>query len=442
MEVDNNDDVKEDTTLLNTSSTSPSPTPTAQPPLDPYTAALLKMESRLTRTMKEMLEPLKTDINSLVLSQREGGQQKTDVKNLHIEKERLNSKIKEVEEKNCKLEDRVKKLEDKLMESNLILHGIKESSWELDSTRNELVVNAIASTVHAENDSSKLEIARKIPITSTSCLGRYNPLRSRPIRVSFASKSDAELLLERKKKLQKGIYVDREYSDKDEVERKLLKPILLAARKHSHYRGKCKLEGTKLVIKGKTYSWKNLDQLPEDISTSTISSKVSSTTVGFFGELNPLSNFFPSEFSYNGNKYHSSEQLIQHQKALLFGDKVSANHIMHCTTALGCKNLARDISNYNHECWKNEVHARCEEGIKAKFMQDIGVRSYLLNTGDKKLVECCNNKFWGNGVRLHQENCLDPNTWSSQGLLGEILQNIRHSIHDILGSNNSGSVSV
>ena len=177
----------------------PSP-PTPAPP-NPYTAALLDMEARLTPTMKEMLEPLKTDINSLVLSQKEWEQQKTEVRNLHVKRERLNLKIKEVEEKNCKLEDRVKKLEDKLMESNLIIHRIKESSWELDSTRNELVVQAIASTVHADNDSSKLEIARKIPISSTKCIGRYNPLRSRPIWIMFARKSDAELLLERKKKL-------------------------------------------------------------------------------------------------------------------------------------------------------------------------------------------------------------------------------------------------
>ena len=327
------------------------------------------------------------------------------------------------------------------MESNLIIHRIKESSWELDSTRNELVVQAIASTVHADNDSNKLEIARKIPILSTKCLGRYNPLRSRPIQISFASKSDAKLLLERKKKLQKGIYVDWEYSEKEEIECKLLRPILMAARKHTHYRGKCKLDGTKLVIKGKTYTRKKLDRLPENISTSTVFSKVTPTSVGFFGELNPLSNFFPSKFTYNGIKYHLLEQLIQHQKALLFGDKLTANRIIQCSTALECKSLSRDISNYNHDHWKSEARTRCEEGIKAKFMQNSGVRTYLLNTDNKKLVEYCNDKFWGNGILLHDDKCLDPNSWSGQGLLGEILQNVRHSICYILGSNITSTTS-
>ena len=149
--------------------------------------------------------------------------------------------------------------------------------------------------------------------------------------------------------------MDREYSKKEEIEHKLLRPILMAARKHTHYRGKCKLDGTKLVIKGKAYTRKNLDVLPEDISTSTVSSRVTPTSVGFFGELNPLSNFFPSEFTYNGIKYHSSEQLIQHQKALLFGDKLTANCILQCSTALECKSLSQDISNYNHDQWKTEA---------------------------------------------------------------------------------------
>ena len=120
------------------------------------------------------------------------------------------------------------------MESNLILLRVKESQWELDSTHNELVVQTIASTVNAANDEKKLEIARNIPISSTSRIGKYNSLRSRPLRVSFSCKADADLLLERKKKLPDGVFADREYSEKDEKERKLLRPILKAARRLPH----------------------------------------------------------------------------------------------------------------------------------------------------------------------------------------------------------------
>ena len=68
------------------------------------------------------------------------------------------------------------------------------------------MIQAIAETVHTENDEKKLEIARKIPITSTARMGKYNSLRTRPIHICFASKSDADLLIEQKKKAQTRAY--------------------------------------------------------------------------------------------------------------------------------------------------------------------------------------------------------------------------------------------
>ena len=98
------------------------------------------------------------------------------------------------------------------------MHGVREGKWELDSTRTELVIQAIVNTVEADSATNKLEIARKIPITSTSRIGKYNPSRSQPIKIAFSSKSDADLLMERKKKLQQGVYVDREYSKEEECD--------------------------------------------------------------------------------------------------------------------------------------------------------------------------------------------------------------------------------
>ena len=400
-----------------------SPTSTPAPtPSDTYPIALLEMEARLTCNMKDMLEPLKTDINSLVLNQKEWEQQKNDVQELKAAKNKLDVKLKEIEQNNIKLEDQVKTLETKLMESNLIIHRVNESKWELDSTHNELVFQAIAETVHAEDAEKKLEIACKIPITSTARVGKYSPLCGQLIRVSFACKKDADLLMERKKSLKEGIYVDHEYSKEEETERKLLCPILRAARKKSHYRGKCKLDGTSIIIKGKSYNRKKLEHLPDDISGPSVSSKESDNIIGFFRELNPLSNFHPCTFRYDGFKYHSSEQLIQHMKAKLFGDSETTRKILTAKTALECKRLSKDIVNYNHEQWKSKARVRCEEGIKAKFMQNIGCRSYLLSTGEKRIIECCNDKLWGTGVPLHDENHLRSSNWTSQGILGEILE--------------------
>ena len=397
--------------------------------------ALKAMEARLNKSMKDMIDPLQSSINSILETQKDWAEQQRIVTELKAEKDVLARKIQVVEFKNTKLEDRIKVLVDKLMESNIIMHGIKESSWELDSMRKELVVNAIASTITVDDSDKKLEIARNIPIKSTKRLGKYNSLRSRPICISFTSKSDADLLIERKKMLQEGVYMDRGYSIEDEQKRRKLRPILRAAHRLTQYRGKCKLDGTTLVLKGKKYDVNTLHTLPNELNGFNITSKQEDKVLCFFGEQNPFSNFHPAKFSLNGIQYHCTEQMIQHNKAIFFGDKTTAAKILNCIDALECKRTAKEISNYDHEKWKDIARSMCEEGIKAKFLQNQPLRDLLLSAKGKDLAECCADTLWGTGVPLHEDTCLDKTTWKSQGLLGQILCSVRDYIDDILGTN-------
>ena len=105
------------------------------------------MEARLNKSMKDMIEPLQTSINSLVTAQKDWALQRKDIDELKADKKKLSFMVKACEARNNQLENQVKVLENKLMENNIIMHGVKESSWKLDSTRRELVTSAIASTV-------------------------------------------------------------------------------------------------------------------------------------------------------------------------------------------------------------------------------------------------------------------------------------------------------
>ena len=120
-------------------------------------------------------------------------------------------------------------------------------------------------------------------------LGKFNPQKGRPISIRFVHKQDVDMVLANKKKLSKGVFVDQQYSNETEAERRRLRPVLRAARRIDEYRGMCKMEGTMIVIKGKKYSWSNLHELPENLSTHSVSSRQSSTHYGFFGELIQLS---------------------------------------------------------------------------------------------------------------------------------------------------------
>ena len=54
--------------------------------------------------------------------------------------------------------------------------------------------------------------------------------------------------LKNRKKLPRGIYIDKEYSKATEKERRLLRPVIKAARRIDKYKGACHLDGPQLVI--------------------------------------------------------------------------------------------------------------------------------------------------------------------------------------------------
>ena len=273
-----------------------------------------------------------------------------------------------------------------------------------------------------------MQQACQISIKYVSRLGNYAPMRTRAILVEFYHKSDAEFLLSNRTHLPQGVYINCQYSDETEKERRKLRPILRSAHINENYKGRCKMEGSKLVIKGKKYDSSNLHLLPGDINRFQATSKINTenNVLDFFGELNPMSNFHLVKFNINGVSYHSCEQYIQHQKSIMFGDKSAEQMILSSKSALECKAIAKTIQNYDHKRWKDNAKATCTPGILAKFEQHPTLTSLLRSTGSKKLVECCNDKDWGTGVPLFKLNALKSSDWHSQGLLGEILETIRN----------------
>ena len=131
---------------------------------------------------------------------------------------------------------------------------------------------------------------------------------------------------------------------------------------------------------------------------------------------------------WNGHIYHSSEQYIQHQKAIHCGDTTAANDIMSCKTALQCKRASKNIENYNSDEWSRYAETECIKGLLAKFDQNPKLKTILLNTGTKTLVECSWDKIWGTGYPLSHPDCLDAEKWESAGLLGTLLMAVHEKL--------------
>ena len=326
----------------------------------------------LRSEIEQMICPLKDGLN-LLLEMRdswETGLQKCNT--LLTENKQLHARVEKVEKENKALNNRVRTLEDKLLEANVIFQGVPDSIWEPMETMKEKILTAISHTISGSSVEEKMDQARKIPIKEISRIGKYTAMRTRSVLVEFYYKSDAMFLLENRSHLPKGVFVDKQFSEETEKERRKLHPILCAARKSENYQGKCRMDGLTLVIKGRNYTSANLHTLPLEINGYMATSKCDAynTTIGFLGELNPRSNFHLTPFKINGYQYHSSEQFIQQQKCKMFGDQETEALIMATESALECKQLSRDIKNFDPERWKQNAKASCTPGILAKLEQN------------------------------------------------------------------------
>ena len=366
--------------------------------------------------IEQKLSPLKKDIQELK------NERKLESNELNVET--LTRKIKQSNAKHKKLENRLSQIEDKLLEKNIIFQGFPETEFEDNNDAKRKVIRALSLTMPGVDEEEKKSNASKTSIECVERLGKYNPLRARPVKVSFGNKTDADYVLKQRKKLPKGVFVDREYSKATERERRLLRPIIKAARRLENYKGLCRLDGPQLVIDGKHYNRDNLHTLPDDLDAPKLCSKSDEEVLAFFGELHPFSNFHQSSFIMEGNIFHSSEQYIQWKKACFFGDTAAQERLLNSEDALECKNIARDIRDFNRANWNSSAEEQCSEGIKQKFLQNPHLRHLLTATGEKYIVESSYDDIWGTGLPLSDPNCLDRSKWKSTGILGRTLMNI------------------
>ena len=254
-------------------------------------------------------------------------------------------------------------------------------------TLTDKVYYELSKTIDAKSNRDRRKLANQMVLVKCKCIGKYRRDWPRPISIEFQYNQDMEYILSNRRYLRKGIFADKEYNEETERKCRLLRPILKAARNISEYQSNCRIEDEKLWINGKSYTVETLDQLPNDLNAFNVTSVSNSDCLGFFGELNPLSNFHPAMFTCEGKTFHSSEQYIQWKKAELFNDRISANNILSSSTALECKNLSINIQHFDKSKWDSNAKGLCTPGIYCKFAQNPALRDLLINcTGNRQIV--------------------------------------------------------
>ncbi|MCQ2469830.1 MAG: NADAR family protein [Ruminococcus sp.] len=144
-----------------------------------------------------------------------------------------------------------------------------------------------------------------------------------------------------------------------------------------------------------------------------------------------LSQWFECEFTADGVKYHTAEQYMMAQKALLFGDNDVFELIMKADDPKEYKSLGRKIRNFDDKLWNDNRTDIVIKGNIAKFSQNKAMKNFLLDTADKVLVEASPvDCIWGIGLSADAPDASKPEKWRGSNLLGFCLMEVRDKLSE------------
>lgn len=152
----------------------------------------------------------------------------------------------------------------------------------------------------------------------------------------------------------------------------------------------------------------------------------------FWKSDSPFSQWHTCKFTVDGETYNCAEQYMMHQKARLFGDEETAQKIMSSKKARFQKQLGRQVKNFDQETWKNSCMDIVKKGNLAKFSHNDELRSTLLATHPKVLVEASPfDQIWGIGCTEDDPAAWNRKEWRGTNLLGFALTDVREGILNV-----------
>lgn len=139
-----------------------------------------------------------------------------------------------------------------------------------------------------------------------------------------------------------------------------------------------------------------------------------------------FSQWYDAGFDTDGIHYPTAEHYIMAEKARLFGDDEICEKILASTHPHDAKKLGRAVRNYQDKVWHDNRFEIVTRGNVAKFSQHEPLKSFLLNTGDRVLVEASpRDRIWGIGMGKDNPDAQNPAKWRGLNLLGFALMAVR-----------------
>ncbi len=139
-----------------------------------------------------------------------------------------------------------------------------------------------------------------------------------------------------------------------------------------------------------------------------------------------FSQWWLSSFEVDKVIYKTAEHWMMAKKAELFNDKDVLEKIIKANSPAEAKKLGREVKNYDDKLWLANRYEIVKEGNYHKFSQNTDLKTFLLNTRDRVLVEASPvDPIWGIGMASDHKDVMNPEKWKGLNLLGFALMEVR-----------------
>lgn len=145
-----------------------------------------------------------------------------------------------------------------------------------------------------------------------------------------------------------------------------------------------------------------------------------------------FSQWWESPFTVDGIEYKTAEHWMMAKKASLFGDTEAEQRVLSCVTPAEAKKIGREVTGYNNVIWLENRFDIVKQGNYHKFSQNEELKTFLIGTGDRILVEASPvDAIWGVGMAADDSDIYNPEKWKGLNLLGFALMEARDLINKL-----------
>lgn len=139
-----------------------------------------------------------------------------------------------------------------------------------------------------------------------------------------------------------------------------------------------------------------------------------------------FSQWYPASFTVDDQVYPTAEHWMMAEKARLFDDEAVLEKILHGKEPSEAKKLGREVRGFQSEVWDEHKYEVVVKGNVHKFSQNKELKTFLLNTGNRVLVEASPvDRIWGIGMAQDHLQVKEPTSWKGENLLGFALMEAR-----------------